>query len=431
MNTTIEICARIGDDDTSTKQKGCTYIPRGFKYKNICIGNTTNGILCIYNDKINYARVDEFIRFHGAIVECGITPFLLKLEHNSKDPMPGFSWKRGVDLQGAIDHMSNGGNVGIAGTTRDTLVIMDKDDPVAVGESKPTLTCTSRTRTGSHHYYTTQDPLATSIYDDSAKQNIATDNCGEIRAVWQYVVAPGSWVPVTQSEYDDIPDDDKCNAGRYSMVDARAISNITFSEIPKAYTNSLMMKRNADSAKSDKMKIKKNMPRQSKCAHSAIYDITIRDVITHNIRDGKRFASPFHGSTTEKNTSVTGDLVQCWRHNVTQTPLTALAILAGIGSCNVMGYGHNGMGSSGLDLDDGETLFIMWKYAKDNGIIPINDPIPTQALIHYALSNKICKQCDIENGWRISNYFYDIVIANLTHDGIQHGRNVKHSSRCK
>ena len=161
--------------------------------------------------------------------------------------------------------------------------------------------------------------------------------------------------------------------------------------------------------------------KSSSGSRSALYDVDMHDVMGH-IKEGKRFASPFHGSDTGKNTSVVNGLISCWRHNVTHTPLTALAILAGVGGCHELGYGHGGYGVSALDMYDGETVFTMWKHAKDAGMIPENDPIPTIALIHYAISNEICTKNDISDGWKLSPMHHRITLAHMNAYRIKHGR---------
>jgi hypothetical protein len=60
---------------------------------------------------------------------------------------------------------------------------------------------------------------------------------------------------------------------------------------------------------------------------------------------------------------------------VSHTPLTALAVMAGIGQCSSVRYGHNGSGSSNLGFDK-DTVLKLWEYARKEGMIPENDPKP-------------------------------------------------------
>lgn len=388
------------------------------------INNTYTSNYKNLSENIIKTDITEFIRFYDIVKESVENPFLLLLKHNSKDPIDGVSWKNNkVTYAMAISHMKLGGNIGIAATENDKLVIMDKDDIEAVGETKHTLTCTSRKRIGEHCFYVTDETPYKSIFDNTAKMNMATEEAGEIRAVWQYVVAAGSYVPVTDKELEVIPAEDKHNAGKYSITKADKITSITYAEIPEVYRNSIEAKRTIETVRAEKVKNVKKTDHSS-CNTSALYDIDMSDVIGHVGREGKRFASPFHGSDTGKNTSISGNLVNCWRHNVTHTPLTALAIMAGVGGCAELGYGHGGHGVSGLDLDDGKTVMTMWTYAKERGIIPDDDPIPTRALIHYALENKLCRAKDIKNGWMIPHSCYKTTLMHMDYYGIKHGRKI-------
>lgn len=372
---------------------------------------------------------NEFARFHKMLIDAGIEPSYLKLSPQSKDPIPGVSWKKNlVTFRVAMKWLSQGGNVGIAGTPKDGMCIIDNDDPARVTDVKLTLTCTSRTRMGTHTFYITNDVPATSIHDDTAKMNISTNEYGEMRNLYQYVVCAGSYVPCTQKEYELIPDAEKHNAGRYSITDERPLSSITYDEIPQVFKDCIEHQRDIDNAKVAKKHIDAERPRtNNKHSQSALYDLSMGDVLNVNPNGIIRFPSPFHGSDTGKNTSLMerGSLVNCWRHNVTHTPLTALAILAGVGSCNELGYGHNGHGVSGLDMDDGETVYTMWTYAKDNGIIPKDDPIPTKALVWWGINKGLCKKSDLTDGWKIPPNKYKLIMVMMGLAGIKHGRRVK------
>ena len=381
----------------------------------------------IYDELIS-PDVAEFCRFYDKIKMEVPEPYLVLLKPSSKDPISGISWKKNkVSLSKAINHMKNGGNIGIAGTDHDRLVLVDKDDIDIIGDSKKTFVVVSRKRNGEHHYYYTNEPVAENIFYDSAKQNMATEHAGEVRAVWQYVVAPGSYVPVTDKEYNCIPDDDKHNAGKYSIKYANEMSEITFEDIPSAYTDNLRLKRMKEV---DAMVKKAETPVAQPRIYgrqSALYDITMKDVAPYHKRDGKRFKSFLHGSSTEKNTSYmkNGELFSCWRHSVIHTRVTALAALAGIGGCYELGIGHNGMGVSALDMKDGKTIYRMWIYAKENAIIPRDDPIPAVALVWYGVENDICIEDDIQDGWKIPYPQYRKIIKQMTLDMIDHGRSVK------
>lgn len=368
---------------------------------------------------------EEFKKFHLLLTNGHpeYEPFYFPLNQKSKNPIEGKSWKKNrLKFEDAYRFMEKGFNIGIAGTDKDKLVIMDKDDIEKVGETKPTLSTVSRKRIGQHCFFFSEDKVSDSIFDDSAKQNIATEDYGEIRANWQYVVCAGSYVPVTKEELDRIPDCDKANAGKYTVLDELPVNSITYAELPQVYKDCLQGKR----ANEIKVKIdnenKHKEPVRRDSDKSALYNLTIEDVTGRTEDSSKRFASLFHGSDTGKNTSISKGLLHCWRHNVSHTPLTTLAMLAGIGDCGSVGFGHNSSGTSSLDLYDGETVFKLWEYAKKEGYIPLNDPIPSRALVWYAINQKICKPSDIIDGWKLLIPAYNKAIESLQNSCTPPGR---------
>lgn len=367
--------------------------------------------------------IKEFKKFHDLITNNNeYEPFYFVLNPASKDPLDGVSWKKAkCNFEKASDFMANGYNIGIAATDKDRLVIMDIDDIDRIKDNKPTLTTISRKRIGKHCFYFTNEPIAKGIFDDSAKQNIATEDYGEIRANWQYVVCAGSYVPVTDEELKKIPEADRVNAGRYTVSKPANVNTIIFAELPDAYKESLYDSR-ATQVKRNIDRDSKNtpVPRRASDKKSALFELSIEDVV--GPQGSARFASLFHGSDTGKNTSIKNDLLHCWRHNVSHTPLTALGILAGLGGCKELGYGHNGNGCSGLDFNDGSVVYKLWAYAKKNNIIPSDDPIPTKALVWYAQQNKLCSKDDVIDGWKLSEVVYNKTIETMDKE-IPSGRN--------
>jgi hypothetical protein len=116
---------------------------------------------------------------------------LIPIRPNNKIPdVPqGQSWKNPqyhLTPQQAITRLKQGGNIGII--AHDWLCIVDLDDPAKYTLEKPTLTIT--TRSGAlHKYYLNDGTIENSV----GKNSLA--KCGEVRAEWQYVLAPGSYVP--------------------------------------------------------------------------------------------------------------------------------------------------------------------------------------------------------------------------------------------
>ena len=103
---------------------------------------------------------------------------------------------------------------------------------------------------------------------------------------------------------------------------------------------------------------------------SGLFDLRITDIVgVHNASE--RFPSLFHDSDTGKNTSIFNGYLLCWRHNVTHTPLTALAVMAGLGDCVDCGFGqkHSSVGGSRLNFRDAATLQRLKEFAIKEGLI--------------------------------------------------------------
>jgi putative DNA primase/helicase len=320
----------------------------------------------------------EFAKFHGLLMRCappGYVPFYLLLEQDGKNPLPEIPWKqKGKSMEEALRFLRFGFNVGIAAMPNDPLVIIDVDDPEQVSEIKPTLRAISSKQIGHHNYFFT--------CDSSAKVNIPCDDAGEVRASGQYVVAPGSFVTRSKEDISRMPEERKRFAGMYQLANETRVSEITFAEFPECYK-----KQAAKEAKNEEEKaIKKEQPVKKIVSEkkSAIWDLSVYDVL--GLKDRNRnFPIPvqFHGSDTGKNASISKGLLHCWRHSCYHTGLTALAVLAGVASCNEAGYRH-GKHSSAVDFSDPKTQYEIWMYAYKNGLLPKGDKIPMKALHHFA-----------------------------------------------
>lgn len=302
-----------------------------------------------------------------------------------------------LSFEAAEKNMLHGMNIGIAGTEHDRLVIIDIDDErrIRKKEIKPTLSARSRSRTGTHHFY-----FADNI---DAKINIPTNTSGEIRAYNQYVVAPGSYVPCSIKEIEAMPKDQQQFAGQYTLENATMARGITFLEFPKVFRNRINIETSIDAHKKREQKAHdKRENVTSVHTKSALFDLTITDVVGYE-PNADRFPSLFHGSKTGANTSISNNQIHCFRHNVSLTPLRAIAVLAGLDTCMNAGVGHkhSNAGNTTIDLTDGRTLAVIWKYAKDHNMIPQNDPIPTVALVWFSITQGICNENDLEDGWKM------------------------------
>src|SRR6056297_2887935 len=182
---------------------------------------------------MNDPRPEEFERFHELLTEHapdGYTPWYFRVREGSKAPATKYgSWKDAdarLSLTDAVDWMESGGNVGVAGTPDDELVNVDIDDEdeTTPDDLKQTLIARSRSRTGVHAWYFAAP--------DEDIPNIPTDDAGEVRANWQYVVAPGSYV---ETDPDAVPADERADAGYYTVERENVVQSLRFEELPDVF----------------------------------------------------------------------------------------------------------------------------------------------------------------------------------------------------
>ena len=347
-------------------------------------------------------ELEEFLSYFPA----DFKPYLFPLEPNGKDPLEDYSWKPGtskrtgkpypgnrVSKEEAIKRMGEGYNIGIAGTDSDRLSIMDKDDLEAVGPSKLTLVTKSRKQIGEHHFYFSDDPVIKGKIStaQSAKQNIPTGTAGEIRSVWQYVVACGSYVPCTERDTLAMPSEDRPYAGHYRLYQRAPIATITYDEFPNVYKKQVEKTRVVEVEK-EKQWVESHRKEKSiyNGKGSAMWDLSLYDVTGLRDNPGVNFQIPSefgHGSDTGKNCCVSNGLLTCWRHQTKHNGLTALAILAGVADCED-GIRH-GSRHAGIDFQNPRVQWGMWEYAFRHGLLPKGDKIPAKALRYYAESKGI------------------------------------------
>lgn len=342
-------------------------------------------------------------------------PWFFRVEAGGKAPDTSYgSWKdEDARLSGyeAVQWMQDGGNVGIAGTHDDRLVNVDIDDEdeTTPSDMKPTLMARSRSRTGVHAWYFESEP--------GDIPNIPTDDAGEIRANWQYVVAPGSYV---ETDPEEVPEEHRKTAGYYTIERENPVADITLEELPEVFRE----KHQRDAQNDAEPELDGDAPTPTRSdGGSALFQIEAKDVIQKergSVDTGDRWTSLFHGSDTGANMSLSDEgLLQCWRHEVAHNGLQALTVLSDHpGTCEQVGtpHRHSGAGESIIHRGD-EHIWTAWKYAKEQGYIPRDDPVPYRALLYIARSHDLCPiseipdEYDPENGQRLPAAAYDPALS--------------------
>lgn len=139
-----------------------------------------------------WKMVTDVVEFDRWLEFLPWEPWLFPVRRHSKKPdVPeGESWKSAkyrLTVKQARQRIIKGLNVGVAATGRD-FVFVDFDDPEKFTLSIETLT--TLTRNGKlHKYYINGGDVKNADGKDRYK------GCGEVRAEWKYVLAPGSYVP--------------------------------------------------------------------------------------------------------------------------------------------------------------------------------------------------------------------------------------------
>lgn len=381
-------------------------------------------------------RPDEFEKFIELLLAdapSDYTPWLFRVEEGSKAPATEFgSWKSQrakLSPEQAVQWMERGGNVGVAGRPDDALINVDIDDEdeTTPDDLKPTLMARSRSRTGVHAWYF-EAPTGKEI------PNIPTDDAGEVRTNWQYVVAPGSYVPV--EDESSLPADQQDDAGYYTVSRTDPVTSLRYDELPRVFTERDASTGEPDVNEDEMPSLEDLRDNDGSQAtgdrQSALFDIEASDVVMKengSTNPGDRWTSLFHDSGTGKNMSMSNQgLLHCWRHEVAHNGLQALAVLSDYdGSCADVGAGHSasGAGRSCLEREEGAHIWHAWTYAKRNNYIPDDDPVPYAALKYICRVRDLCPVTDLPDGGdeSIPGYAYDGAIESIRgHDELNPGR---------
>jgi hypothetical protein len=178
-------------------------------------------------EKIKQLTQTDIAEFSKFLKHIPIEPYLIPLVRNGKDPdVPkGESWKDPkykLTVEQAQERLAHGFNVGVVATGKD-LVLFDHDAPEKYTFPKETLTV--KTRSGKLHKYFLNDG---SVKNADGKGQYA--KCGEVRAEWKYVVAPGSYVP----------SDNESGDGVYRVIVEKELSPLCSEELPKEFQPSIV-----------------------------------------------------------------------------------------------------------------------------------------------------------------------------------------------
>lgn len=400
-----------------------------------------------YHARGDEPRPEEFRRFHdlfAANTPDDYTPHYFRVEAASKAPAVQFgSWKTDearLTVEEAVDWMEQGGNIGIGGRPDGPLVNLDVDDEeeTTPDDLPATLRAISRSRTGFHAWFF--NPVTEDAED--AIPNIPTDTAGEVRADWQYVVAPGSFVASASEEIPDAADD----PGYYTVEEESPVETMVYDDLPRVFREfdegtdepESEHEHDADSAHDtpptgEQLTTSSSNSDTGYDSDSAVFDVTAEDVLRKaggSTATSGRFSSVFHGSSTNANMALsdTGKL-QCWRHNVAHGGLQALAALSkhspsGDTACRQIGKAHKNAGSGrNRYKGDWQLVWWAWSYAKRRGHIPGDDPIPRSAHAGLAVKHDVCDAEDVEDGWKLPADAYNDAIELVDDEyGLDPGR---------
>lgn len=374
-------------------------------------------------------RVKEFLKYHKLLMQNapeGYVPYYFPVAKNDKYPdgkaiyfrakincLCGGSWKRitigdnkqktictkcgksrgswkqphaRLTVEKAIGYIRAGYNIGLAARKDDPLICGDLDN-LSKKEQVPlidnTLSDKSRKRCG-HHFFMFKK-------EGANIPNIATNDDGEIRSDDQYVLIPGSYVEtskedilhefeeqhITKQQYDEIINDPLL--GYYTVYTEKPCLYIDYNEIPAFYKE---IKKEQDLTGG----YKNGVPKPCKGLKSALFDLSVADIIS---KTKERFTNPLHGSKTGMNYCIDENgLGHCWRCNVSHNGYQFLVAASGFMTCEQAGKGHNGTNLSNA-VNNPEAVWHAWYYAKKNGYLSEDDPIPISALKFLAVKHNL------------------------------------------
>lgn len=248
----------------------------------------------------------------------GYTPHYFRVTRAGKAPATEFgSWKTDdarLTVEEAIAWMEQGGNVGIGGRPEDPLVNgdIDDDEETTPADLPETTRAISRSRTGFHTWF---------FNPAGDIPNIPTDDAGEIRTDWQYVVAPGSFVASAAEEILD----DATDPGYYTLEHAAPVATLDYDGLPEVFREFHEAVAESESEAGGEDGHLRDAddqagagPTPNSGGDSAVTDIDPSDLVSQSDASA-RWASVFHASDTSANMSISDDgtKLTCCRHHVT------------------------------------------------------------------------------------------------------------------
>jgi putative DNA primase/helicase len=216
------------------------------------------------------------------------------------------------------------------------------------------------------------------------------------------VVAPGSYVPVTedglkekieageiteQQKQDVLNDPDR---GYYTLDNDKEIAQIRFEELPEVfreqYNDSDENSNESEGGQEEYERRKK----QNSGNQSVLFDLEITDLTGRGFKG--RDAHPLHPSGTGANWSISKGVGHCWRHLVSLNAIQYLCVEAGYLTCLEAGSPHYNSNTAGSEVTGSdEAIWVAWKQAKETNCIPEDDPIPTRAMKHIARKHDVAQ----------------------------------------
>jgi len=209
----------------------------------------------------------------------------------------------------------------------------------------------------------------------SAKINQPTDY-GEMRSKNQYVVAPGSYVPLSEKDINKLSEEAKIDEqlGYYTIRKSVPPRPLSYEDLPEFFRKEKEIDDVSDSEVLQREEKKSYVDKGGK--YSDLLKLKMSDIVDDAGSD-KRTGHPLHESTTDANFSLSkdGNLCHCWRHDNCLNAVQYLAVKAGYSNCKDAGTPH---GSKELNYTgrkfsklkgDKKALDVAYKEAVKMGLI--------------------------------------------------------------